>query len=1691
MRQFVRIQPTNRALMPRLRAGFTLLELAMVLIISAMMVDFGMQALQNASYIGCYSETKAQLGVINQSLERFVRANNRFPLPAARGVRTDNPVFGREAPASTDSSIDRLAVANPILFGALPFQALGLSRAYAVDCWGSKFTYVVTESLTSSNATTGLPASTTTGGITINTGTIASPSTLSTAMAYAVISHGPNKLGAVPANVSAKGWCSLTTQIDSENCSINNAVLFASPYNDGANAGLNYFDDVLTYAGKPRGPGACAANSAVTWNTNCAGSVGELGNGDSATITNTAIQYHGTVTATCTNGTLSYSGGTCSSSNACAGASVSWGGSCSGPVGSLNDQQSVEVTNTAAGFSGRTTATCAAGILSVSGGSCNSGCPAQTVSWLTNCSVSVGSLLNGQIADVSNTAASYVGSERISCNNGVLSASNQNCQATTTTDCASQLVSWSGASGGCSMTVGALTNSATSPLTNSAAGLSGTATATCTNGLVTASGGTCNRNCLAQTVVWSTNCSMTTTGTGNGGAQSLVNTAYGYTGTADAVCSNGAYSTSNLVCNAISVVPSALYCWGNDDYRQLGVGGSYLNGYVDEKLPRRLESATNLDTHGYTSVSAGAIHSCATTSDGAAYCWGANYDGELGTGNYNDYDTAVKVSGTGVAPLIFTKVSAGSSHSCGLTATGAAYCWGDTYYGIGDGTSNGSKVPVQVLGSGSGSLVFTDISAGTLYTCAINAANEVYCWGYNGNGQLGNGTTANALLPTKVVGSGTAPLQFTQVLASNYVTCALNTSGAAYCWGNNSYGGVGDGTFTDRSSPTLVSGSGSGALIFTQIKSGLASCAINASGEAYCWGHNSGGAVGDGTFTNRPSPTKVVGSGAGSLIFTSISGSGANSCALNALHQAYCWGYGFHYAIGNMSTSDQNVPTWVMGTGTGPNAFSSLSSGDAHVCGLTIDGEIFCWGSNDSGQIGNGLGPKKIKPTLTVGPVRAYTLSTEASTVVTDNEGKAFSAGTFGYWPEYTSRPTALPYPFYAAKVASHFCVRCALEPAGALHCYTGGYYNCVGAYHNITGDGTSNDYSASAPGTVTGSGSGSMVFTDVSANDQHVCGLTREGAVYCWGKNDLGELGDGTFTTQLTPVQVVGSGSGSMIFRQLATSSDEATCGVTVDGSAYCWGRNIYGGLGINSSVNKFNTPQKVVGSGSGSMLFTEVAVARDNGCAVTRDGQLYCWGSNIANVPAYSSGYRFLYPGYIDGGSGDKIFRHVALGRDHFCASSTTGSVYCLGRNYSYQLGDGSTNDNWTSMVKVSGSGSNQFYRELSSDQEKTTCGLTDKHSVYCWGKNDYMQAGVGHANPVTKPTSMIDTTSLVYTKVARAQFHNCGVTSSGAAYCWGDNTYGQLGDGTTTSRGAPSLVSGSGVAPYLFTDITVGPNHTCATTGTGAVYCWGANNNYQIGDTTTTQRLTPTLTTNTGTSIILAQISAGTDYTCGISTADGKSYCWGLNTKGSLGGGSTTTGTKSSPTVVTGSGTAPLVFSQISAYDSHTCARTSAGAVYCWGSGAYGKNGNGGTSDIGNATLVTGTGFGSLVLIDIRAGKDHACGLNVTGEVYCWGNNDQGQLGDGTYTQQLTPKLVPGTGVAPLDFVTLSAGTYNTCATNGDFAAYCWGNNSYGNLGINDLIYNSNTPQLVYGSGAAPEKFTNIYVGYISACALGTLY
>lgn len=337
---------------------------------------------------------------------------------------------------------------------------------------------------------------------------------------------------------------------------------------------------------------------------------------------------------------------------------------------------------------------------------------------------------------------------------------------------------------------------------------------------------------------------------------------------------------------------------------------------------------------------------------------------------------------------------------------------------------------------------------------------------------------------------------------------------------------------------------------------------------------------------------------------------------------------------------------------------------------------------------------------------------------------------------------------------------------------------------------------------------------------------------------------------------------------------------------------------------------------------------------------------------------------------------------------------------------------------------------FRQVSAG-ETHTCGIATDNRAYCWGSNSHGQLGDGTSTLRQTPVAVAGT--LRFRRLSAGSEHTCGVTTDNRAYCWGSN-YGRLGDGTTSTESlTPVAVTGG----RLFRQVDAGTYHTCGVSyPDNWVYCWGANYVGQLGDGTSVDRATPVLVAG---GLRFRQVAGGQEHTCGVTTTD-RAFCWGSNRFGQT-GDSLPGGEHLTPSLVAGG----RRFSQVDAGANFTCGVITNGRTFCWGNGNVGQIGTGKrTNPLWPKTAVAG----GLSFLRVNTGGEHACGETTDNRTYCWGWNLEGAIGDGTKTMRLAPVAVAGGHF----FNQVSAGRTHTCAKTPAGVAYCWGSPSQ--LGSGDF-------------------------------------
>ncbi len=344
-------------------------------------------------------------------------------------------------------------------------------------------------------------------------------------------------------------------------------------------------------------------------------------------------------------------------------------------------------------------------------------------------------------------------------------------------------------------------------------------------------------------------------------------------------------------------------------------------------------------------------------------------------------------------------------------------------------------------------------------------------------------------------------LTFAAVTAGATHTCALTTGGRAYCWGSNTEGELGIGTRADSPLPTPVEGN----LAFLSLDVGIDfTCGVTTSGAVYCWGRNATGALGNAATPRSITPVPVT----GGLLFRSVTAGGDHACGVAEDGAAYCWGANGEGQLGTRDTLSSARPLPV----AGELRFLSVTAGDAHTCGVTVDSLAYCWGTNHHGELGVGAHGARLGPQPVAHHRRWGTLSAGARHTCGTSADRRPTVYCWGdnFHEQINSRRN----PILGAAIL--WTPTYAAEPRQVVVVSAGRWHTCIGyprAAPTISCRGANFDHQL-----------GRLVlgtFVQVSAGDAHTCAVREDGAVFCWGRNAAGQLGDGTRFNQPRPVQI------------------------------------------------------------------------------------------------------------------------------------------------------------------------------------------------------------------------------------------------------------------------------------------------------------------------------------------------------------------------------------------------------------------------------------------------------------------------------------------------------------------------------------------------------------------------------------------
>jgi alpha-tubulin suppressor-like RCC1 family protein len=611
--------------------------------------------------------------------------------------------------------------------------------------------------------------------------------------------------------------------------------------------------------------------------------------------------------------------------------------------------------------------------------------------------------------------------------------------------------------------------------------------------------------------------------------------------------------------------------------------------------------------------------------------------------------------------------------------TGVVNCWGDNGFGqLGNDSTADSLVPVAVDPFTDGATAVA-IAVGDFHTCAVLNTGAVNCWGYGGEGQLGNNSTADSLVPVAVdpfaVGSASAGL----IAAGVDHTCAVLDTGVVNCWGDNGFGQLGNDSTADSLVPVAVDAFTDGASAVSIAAGDLHTCAVLDTGVVNCWGYNADGQLGNDSTADSLAPVAVNAFTDGSTA-VSIAAGDYHTCAVLNTGVVNCWGFNGFGQLGNDSTADSLVPVAVDDFTVGSASAVSITVGADHTCAVLDTGVVNCWGDNADGQLGNDSTTESLVPVA----VDAFI---DGSTAV------SIAAGDYH---------------------------TCALLNTGVVNCWGDNADGQLG--NNSTAD-------SSVPVGVDPFTVGSASAGLIAAGVDHTCALLNTGVVNCWGGNADGQLGNNSRTDSLVPVAVDAFTDGASAV-SIAAGRDH-TCALLNTGVVNCWGKNNFGQLG-NNSTETSSVPVKVTsvtvpgvptavsataGNGRATVVWTApvsdggseisgytVTSSPDNKTCAWTTGELTCVVTGLTNATAY------MFTVTATNAAGDSP-ASTESGAVTPVASVTVPGVPTA---VSATAGNGRATVVWTAPVSDGGSEISGY--TVTSSPDNKTCTTTGASHLHC---------------------------------------------------------------------------------------------------------------------------------------------------------------------------------------------------------------------------------------------------------------------------------------------------------------------------------------------------------------------------------------
>nr|WP_246525805.1 hypothetical protein [Geomobilimonas luticola] len=1168
----------------------------------------------------------------------------------------------------------------------------------------------------------------------------------------------------------------------------------------------------------------------------------------------------------------------------------------------------------------------------------------------------------------------------------------------------------------------------------------------------------------------------------------------------------------------------SLWSWGYNWAGQLGDGTSG-NG-TSKSTPL---SVPGMDS-GVVGIAAGQHHSLAVKADGSVWAWGLNNFGQLGDGTTNASSIPIKVvdAGSGVV-----RVVAGVSSSFAIKADGSVLAWGYDYYGqLGDAGSYVNRMtPIAATAFGSGII---SLAAGQDHTLVVKSDGSVWSVGRNSFGQLGDGTLATKTTPVPVSSLGSGVVG---VAANSNFSLALKSDGTVLAWGDNSASQLGNGYTSPVVTPTQNLFRGlykpQGSIIGLKYDAGSvmnwgtvawnASLPTNTAVTFRARGAdneaNLAGASWSGYYTTTGSAINIPASRWLELEMNLTTSDGVYTPTLDDCTVTYATHYTDNQApvgIGNAAPADgaRNVP---VGSTLDATAAVDSDSGSVQYYFQIAKDSGFTTGVQTSGW----QAATSYSPTLALSNTYFWRVKARDAA---QNETSYTSTWSFGTTYPPTAPTAGTPQALSTTSIRWNFADTSDSEDGFRLHDAAQTlkasvatpnlawldesglsantlYTRHLHAYNNVAGDSAASAdmsaYTMAVPPNVTTPAMTPATWTNTGNTACTNSAGFGSGGVqyyrYVWNQNATYIFNETEPTWSSSFLPSTSLADGSWYLHVKAYNGGDVSSG-TQDLGPYYIDSTPPTGLDIQTPANG------ATGLPTNTTLNVKAAVDNESGSVqyyfqiatnstFTEGLQTSYWTASTMYSPPLSAGTTY----YWRVRTRDYLANTTSLSAAPAWSFTTTGTKITWTSKGDFENNSVSAASSVPVMVTpatsrklVVVSGTNQSDDASLSNLfgvSNTTLAGGGQHtlalkadgSVWGWGYNNFGEVGdnttIDRNAPVAART-LIAGTGVV--GIAAGSYHSLAVLSDGSVWAWGQNTNYQLGDGFTTTRTSPVMVSGLGILSGTV-KVAAGSLHSLALKSNGSVWAWGYGGHGQLGTNDVGGRSTPTAVPTLSSGV--SGIAAGELHSVAVKT-DGSAWAWGFNSNGQVGDNSITN--RLAPTQVNGLGAGAGVIA-VAAGSYHTLALKDDGSVWAWGSNANGQLGDNSTTQRLVPVQVYGLGPGAGV-IAVAAGSNFSLALKSDGSVWAWGDNSLGQLGDNSNTQRIAPVQVANMG-SNSGVIKVAAGSIHSLALKNDGSIWAWGYNGNGRLGDNSttdrivpvqsLITGVKTPLVYY----SPSTVTNL--------------